>query len=121
MGNKSKTRKHLHPVQTPVQTPGNGHEHPSYDVGAVVPVPTAAFDKLAPGLGRITDLQRQLGAMTEDFEMKRTMILRALMEQRQAYSDQVKQTGIEMGLNLGPESSERWMFDPAKKVFARQG
>jgi hypothetical protein len=46
--------------------------------------------------------------------------MRALMEQRQAYGDQVKQTGIEMGLNLGPDSQESWVFDPKQKAFTRQ-
>jgi hypothetical protein len=125
MGKSSK--KHLHPVQpatTPAATPesGNGHgaDVPKYDVGTSVPVPMQSLDGIAPALSRIGNIQQQLGALTEDFEMRRGQLLHALVEQRQAYGEQVKQLGLDLGLNLGPESKESWMFDPQRKVFTRQ-
>lgn len=118
-------KKHLHPVQ-PAATPavpegGNGHEEvPKYDVGTSVPVPTQSLDGISPALSRIGNIQQQLGALTEDFEMRRMALLQALSQQRQAYGEQVKQLGLDLGLNLGPESKESWMFDPQRKVFTRQ-
>lgn len=127
MGSKSKMKKHLHPV--PVQSEGgNGHdevkevEQPlsQHEIGAVVLVPDPVFGGLSPTLARINDTQRQLGALTEDYEMRRVQILRSLVEQRQAYSEAVKKTGIDLGLNLGPKSNENWMFDPVRRAFTRQ-
>lgn len=121
MGSKSKKRLHSVPQPPPAEGGGNGHSHPvSYAVGAIVPVPETVLGAVSPTLEAINDLQRQIGALQEDYEGRYGMLMRALMEKRQAYGEQVKQAGIEMGLNLGPDSKESWMFDPKQKVFARQ-
>lgn len=119
-------KKNLRPVPTPI-TPadgggnGSGHSHPHvYAIGSVVPVPDPALESVTPLLGRINALQQQLGGLQEDYEARCMGLLQALAKERQAYGEQIKKTGIDLGINLGPDSQEAWMFDPQKKAFTRQ-
>lgn len=122
---KSKKRLHLHVASESPADGGNGHAHPEeaeakYDIGASVPVPETAVDTITPTLNRIVEVQQQIGALTEEYEAHRMNLLRILAQLRQQYGEQVKQLGIDLGLNLGPKSSESWLFNPKDKVFIRQ-
>ena len=110
MGSKSKRR--LAPVPP-------AHEH-AYEVGMVLPVPAEALAEVAPAIAHINDLHRQLGVAMAEYEARRGLLLRTLAEQQQGYGEQVKRLGIGMGLRLGPDSNEKWLFNPEQKTFTRQ-
>jgi hypothetical protein len=121
-----KLRKHLRSVENNSEVAqaesgnGKGTEAPRYEVGASVSVPPDVIGDVETLLHQIVNIQQQVGALTEEFEARRGTLLRLLAQTRQSYNERVKQLGISMGLNLGPDSNESWLFNPREKTFTRQ-
>ena len=120
MGNKSK--KHLHSVPAPVAPAAVPAAAPpvTHEVGAVVEVPETVAAALGGIQGHLNELQRLLGVLVADYMARRDLLLRNHAETQQAYNEQVKQVAIGLGINLGPESQERWTYTPDKRTFVRQ-
>lgn len=106
------------------QNGGNGNGSAAVtDIGqgtaSVVPLPSAPLAEVRNVLGRLAELHRQLGALTEDFEARRAALLRAIAEGRREYVELVRKQATDLGL-IGTDSQSAWTFNPDKGEFVRQ-
>lgn len=117
MGKKKLAR--IEPKQQTGTTGGNGGSPPSRDLGPVVALSPEASGAVKEALMHVEQIQRQLGALIEEFEGRRAFLLRRLAEARQTYVDLVQKEATSLGL-IGPDSKDRWQFNPERGEFVRQ-